>query len=195
MPAATVERVDAAVPLARALLDAGLDIIEITFRTDAAEEAIRAIVNEFPDMLVGAGTVLTTEQLDRAMAAGIRFAVAPGLNEDIVRAAQAGGIAFMPGVATPTEIDRALSLGCRLLKFFPSEALGGVKTLKALAGPYSHTGVKFIPTGGISASNGPSYLALPVVAALGGSWMVKKDLVNEGNWAEITRLSQEALRL
>lgn len=195
VPAATVESEDAGVRLAGALLEAGLDIIEITFRTEAAGAAIRAIAETYPKMLIGAGTVLTAEQLDRAIDAGIGFAVAPGLNEAIVERAMAAGIAFMPGVATPTEVDRALQVGAEMLKFFPAANLGGVKTLKALGAPYAHTGVKFIPTGGINASNAAEYLELPVVAAVGGSWMVKKELVAAGDWAEITRLSHEAVAI
>lgn len=193
VPAATVEKADDAVPLAEALLAGGLDVIEITFRTQAAEEAIRRVVAKFPQMLVGAGTVLTEDQLKRAIGAGVQFAVAPGLNPDLVTESMTSNVPFIAGVATPTEIDRGIALGCKWLKFFPADALGGVKTLKAFAGPFAHTGIKFIPTGGINALNAPEYLALPVVAAVGGSWMVAEKFIKEKNWAAITRLTQEAL--
>jgi len=195
VPAATVDDVDQALPLAGALLEADLDIVEITFRTEEAAGAIRRIVNEFPEMVVGAGTVLTPDMLDRAIESGVSFAVAPGLNETIVSRALNAGLAFVPGVMTPTEIDRGIELGCNLLKFFPAEALGGVKMLKALAGPYAHTGVKFLPTGGIDAGNAAEYLALDVVGAVGGSWMVRKDLIRARKWGEITRLARQALEI
>ncbi|MFO7870375.1 MAG: bifunctional 4-hydroxy-2-oxoglutarate aldolase/2-dehydro-3-deoxy-phosphogluconate aldolase, partial [Kiritimatiellia bacterium] len=195
IPAATVNGAEEGVRLAEALLEAGLDIIEITFRTEAAAEAIKAITEKFPEMLVGAGTVLETEQLKRAIDSGIAFGVAPGLNEKLVEAAAGLGMPFVPGVMTPSEIDRAIRMDCNLLKFFPAEAMGGARTLKAFAGPFSHTGVKFVPTGGVSPSNAPGYLELAVVAAVGGSWMVKKDLVAGGKWKEITKLSREALEL
>jgi len=195
LPAATVEKAEEALPLAEALMKGGLDVIEITFRTDAAAEAIRQVVRQFPQMLVGAGTVLTAEQLTKAADAGATFGVAPGINEDIVKRAGSLGMAFIPGVATPTEIDRGVAAGCRFLKFFPSEALGGVRMLKAIAGPFGHTGVKFIPTGGIDGLNARAYLDLPSVAAVGGSWMVATKLIKEKNWAEVTRLTQQALKM
>jgi len=181
--------------LAEALLEGGLDVIEITFRTQAAEEAIRQVVDRFPEMCVGAGTVLTESQLRRAIDTGIEFAVAPGLNPDLITDAMAANVLFIPGVATPTEIDRGIMLGCKLLKFFPADALGGVKTLKAFSGPFAHTGVKFVPTGGINAANAADYLALPGVAAVGGSWMVAEKLIKAKQWAEITRLTKEALTI
>jgi len=195
VPAATVENSEEALRLAGALAAAGLNIIEITFRTKGAGMAIGAVAREFPEMLVGAGTVLTAAQVDAAAAAGARFAVAPGLNPDIVARAAGAGLPIIPGVATPTEIEQGLALGLKLLKFFPAAQLGGVDMLKALAGPYGHTGVKFLPTGGISASNAAQYLALPIVGAVGGSWMVAKELVKAGDWAKITALSREALRI
>jgi len=193
VPAATVEQAEDAVRLADALLNGGLDVLEITFRTDAALEAIRRVARRFPQMLIGAGTLLTADQLRRAADAGAKFGVAPGLNEDMIRLAAGTGMVFIPGVATPTETDRGIAAGCRILKFFPAEALGGVKMLKAMAAPFAHTGVKFLPTGGIDASNAGSYLDLPFVAAVGGSWMVAAGLIKERNWAEVTRLTREAL--
>lgn len=180
-------------PLAEALLAGGLDVMEITFRTEAAEESIRRIAARFPEILVGAGTLLTGEQVKRAAGAGAVFGLAPGLNPHTIEAARAENIAFSPGVMTPGEIEMAMAHGCDLLKFFPAENAGGAKMLKAFAGPYRHTGVKFIPTGGITSENLAGYLELPVVAAIGGSWMVEKKLVNEGKWAEITRLTAAAL--
>jgi 2-dehydro-3-deoxyphosphogluconate aldolase/(4S)-4-hydroxy-2-oxoglutarate aldolase len=195
VPAATVDRAEQALPLAEALRQANLDIIEITFRTGAAAQAIQGIAARFPEMLVGAGTILTEEQLARAADAGARFGVAPGLNERLVQSAARLGMPFVPGVVTPSEVDLGIRLGCKLLKFFPAENMGGVKTLKALAGPFAHTGVRFVPTGGIDAPNARAYLDLPVVGAVGGSWMVAPKLIKEQQWAEITRLSREALQL
>lgn len=193
VPVVVLDSVESAEPLAEALLAGGLDIMEITFRTAAAEESIRRISSRFPEILVGAGTLLEREQVLRAKNAGAVFGLAPGLNPEIIATAREADLEFSPGIMTPSEIEQALSLGCRLLKFFPAEAAGGVNMLKSLAGPYAHTGVKFIPTGGITSTNLTSYLKVPVVAAIGGSWMVDKSLVNDGKWAEITRLTREAL--
>jgi 2-dehydro-3-deoxyphosphogluconate aldolase/(4S)-4-hydroxy-2-oxoglutarate aldolase len=195
VPVAVIDRKEDAVPVASALLEGGLPIIEVTFRTEAAEDAIRAIARELPDVLVGAGTVLSSEQLRAAAGAGARFCVAPGLNETIVKQAHELNVPMMPGVMTPSEIEKGLSLGCSLLKFFPAEAAGGIRTLKAIAGPYASTGVKFIPTGGINADNVNSYLQLPLVAAVGASWMVDKGLVADKNWTEITRRTREICAL
>ncbi len=193
VPVVVLDDADDAEPLAEALLAGGLDIMEITFRTAAAEESIRRIARKFPEILVGAGTLLEEEQVQRAADAGAVFGLAPGLNPKIIAKARACGLSFSPGIMTPSEIEQALELDCKLLKFFPAEVAGGAKMLKALAGPYAHTGVKFIPTGGVSAAIVDDYLKLPVVAAIGGSWMVAKSLVNEGKWDEITRLTREAL--
>jgi 2-dehydro-3-deoxyphosphogluconate aldolase/(4S)-4-hydroxy-2-oxoglutarate aldolase len=193
VPVVVLDSPDHAEPLAEALLAGGLDIMEITFRTAAAEESIRRIAARFPEILLGAGTLLETSQVQRAKAAGASFGLAPGLNPDIVAAAKQAGLEFSPGVMTPSEVEQAMALGCKLLKFFPAEAAGGTAMLKSLAGPYAHTGVKFVPTGGITSANLASYLKVPVVAAIGGSWMVDKALVNAGNWQEITRLTREAL--
>ena len=193
VPVVVLDSVESAEPLAEALLAGGLDIMEITFRTAAAEESIQRIAARFPEILLGAGTLLEKDQVKRAKNAGAVFGLAPGLNPEIVAAAQEIGLPFSPGVMTPSEVEQALSLGCKLLKFFPAEAAGGLDMLKSLAGPYAHTGVKFIPTGGVSSANLTSYLKLPVVAAIGGSWMVDKALVNAGKWAEITRLTRAAL--
>lgn len=191
---AVIDKAENAPLLAKALIEGGLDVIEVTFRTSEAAASIAAIRAAFPDALVGAGTVLTAEQARQAKAAGAQFAVAPGLNETVVRAAQDCGLPFFPGVATPSEIEKAMELGCRCLKFFPAEAAGGVPMLRAFAGPYAHTGVKFIPTGGIGLKNLASYLALPIVAAIGGSWMAERKLVNEANWPAISALTAEAVK-
>ncbi len=193
VPVVVLDRVESAEPLAEALLAGGLDIMEITFRTSAAAASIQRIAARFPEILLGAGTLLEKDQVKRARDAGAVFGLAPGLNPAILATAREVGLQFAPGVMTPSDVELALSLGCKLLKFFPAEVAGGVAMLKALAGPYGHTGVKFIPTGGVSSGNLAAYLQLPVVAAIGGSWMVDKQLVNDGNWAEITRLTRSAL--
>ncbi len=193
IPVLVLDSAESAEPLAEALLAGGLDIMEITFRTAAAEESVRRIARSFPEILLGAGTLLETGQVRRAHDAGAVFGLAPGLNPEVIAAAHDCGMTFAPGVMTPSEVERALALGCRLLKFFPAELAGGSAMLSALAGPYAHTGVKFIPTGGVSAANLTDYLKLPIVAAIGGSWMVDKQLINDGKWAEITRITREAL--
>ena len=195
VPVAVIDDAKDAVPLAEALMAGGLEVIEVTFRTAAAETAIRNITKALPDLLVGAGTVLDTDQVKRAKGAGARFAVAPGLNEKVVTASLELGMPFIPGVMTPSEVERALGLGCKLHKFFPAEAVGGVAMLKSLAAPYVHTGVKFIPLGGIGPKNAAEYLALPIVAAIGGSWLCERKLVAEKNWPAITALTADAVRL
>lgn len=193
VPVIVLDRAEDAEPLADALLEGGLDIMEITFRTAAAADSIAAIAANRPEILVGAGTLLAPDQVRRAKDAGASFGLAPGLNPDVVATAKEIGLPFSPGIMTPSDVEGALALGCQLLKFFPAGAAGGPGMLKALAGPYAHTGVKFVPTGGINAANMAGYLELGVVAAIGGSWMVDKKLVNEGRWSEITRLTKEAL--
>lgn len=195
VPVVVLDDAEDAVPLAEALLAGGLDIMEITFRTAAAEESLRRIRDRFPEILLGAGTVLDVGQVRIAKNAGAVFGLAPGLNPAVVRAAEDCGLAFSPGVMTPGEVEQAMALGCRLLKFFPAEVAGGPPMLKALAGPYAHTGVKFIPTGGITRENAMAYLKVPVVAAIGGSWMVDKALISAGRWGEITRLTREAVAI
>ncbi len=193
VPVVVLEREDLAEALAEVLLRAGLDVMEITFRTAAAAEAIRRIALRFPQMMLGAGTLLQPEQVRQAADSGARFAVAPGLNEQVVAAAHDAGMEMMPGIMTPSEVEKAMSLSCRTLKFFPAEAAGGVAMLKALAGPYGHTGVRFVPTGGVNAVNMRSYLELPFVSAVGGSWMVEKKLIASQNWSEIEKLTRAAL--
>jgi 2-dehydro-3-deoxyphosphogluconate aldolase/(4S)-4-hydroxy-2-oxoglutarate aldolase len=182
-----------AVPLGDALVDGGLGCAEITFRTSAAAAAIRALRLGRPDVLVGAGTVLTVEQVDAAADAGAAFIVAPGFSPGVVDRALGLGLPVIPGVCTPTEIELALSHGVDVLKFFPAEAAGGVAFLKAVAAPYRS--VRFVPTGGIGPENVARYLAIPQVLACGGSWMVAKDLVAAGDFATIRRLTAEAVAL
>lgn len=194
VPVVVLDKAEDAVPLGRVLLDNGIDVIEVTCRTPAAMDAITALARELPNLLVGAGTVLTTEAVARVADAGAKFMVAPGCNDDVVRAGLKAGLAVTPGVMTPSEIERAYGLGCTLLKFFPAGAAGGVPMLKALTGPYGHLGLRFIPTGGVNADNLADYLALPCVAAVGGSWIVKRDLIADHNWDEIARRVQAARR-
>ncbi|MGA2800896.1 MAG: bifunctional 4-hydroxy-2-oxoglutarate aldolase/2-dehydro-3-deoxy-phosphogluconate aldolase [Verrucomicrobiota bacterium] len=190
-----VDRVEDAVPLAEALLAGGLNVMEITFRTAAAAESVQRIRQRLPEMGIGAGTLLSPEQVQRAIDVGAQFGVSPGLNESVLKAAQERNMPFFPGVMTPTEVDRALHLGFTRLKFFPAEPAGGAAMLKALAGPFAHTGVKFVPTGGINAATLPNYLALPQVAAVGGSWMGDRKLITEKAWSKITALTTEALKV
>lgn len=195
VPVVVLDHEEQAEPLAEALLKAGLDIMEITFRTAAAEGAIKRIAKRFPEILLGAGTVLGAAQLQRAADAGASYALAPGLNEVVVSAAEKAGVLMFPGVMTPSEVEKALTMNCHILKFFPAEAAGGVTMLKALEGPYSHTGVKFLPTGGIDLNNMRTYLERPSVAAIGGSWIVEKKLIAAKEWGKIEQLTRDALAL
>ena len=190
LPVIALDDAAQAVPLAKALAAGGILAAEVTFRTAAGEEAIRRIAQEVPEVLVGAGTVLTCEQADRAVGAGAKFIVSPGTNPKVVQHCQEKGVQPVPGVVTPTEIETALELGLGVLKFFPAEPSGGLGMIKALAAPY--TQIKFIPTGGISAANVGEYLKHPKILACGGSWMVKKDLVNAGKFDEIQALAAQA---
>jgi 2-dehydro-3-deoxyphosphogluconate aldolase/(4S)-4-hydroxy-2-oxoglutarate aldolase len=190
---AVIDRVDDAVPLAEALLAGGLNCIEVTFRTARAAECISAICKKVPQMIVGAGTLLTPENVRQAVDAGAQFGVSPGLSETVSQTAREAKLPLFPGVITPTEMMRAMELGWKHLKFFPAEAFGGVNALKALIGPFGHTGVKFIPTGGITAATLPNYLAIPQVAAIGGSWMAERKLVAEHSWDKITALTAAAM--
>ena len=190
VPVVVLNKAADAVPLAESLVRGGLPCAEVTFRTDAAEESIRAIAKNFPQMLVGAGTVLTTEQVDRALDAGAKFIVSPGLNPKVVEHCMKKGVPITPGIMTPTELEVALGFGLDVVKFFPAENAGGLKMIKAMSAPY--TMMRFMPTGGITAANVREYLAFDKILACGGSWMVKSDLVSAGNFAEIERLSREA---
>ena len=193
LPVIKIDDVKNAVPLCRALISGGLPAAEITFRTECAADAIKLVTDEFPDMLTGAGTVLTVEQVDRAVAAGAKFIVSPGLNPTVVKHCRSIGVPVIPGVMTPGEIEKGLELGLKVLKFFPAEAAGGLKMIKALSAPYG--GIKFMPTGGINEQTLADYLATPKVLACGGSFMVKSDLINEGRFDEIERMTREAVEI
>lgn len=190
VPVVKIDRVADAAPLGKALIAGGLPCAEITFRTAAAEEAIRSLASAFPELLLGAGTVLTLEQAAKAVAAGARFIVSPGFSPALVDWCQSSGVPVLPGVATPTDVIMALEKGLSIVKFFPAEAFGGVATLKALSAPFG--GVRFVPTGGINAGNLADYLSLPSVHACGGSWMVEGKLLAGGQFDEIARLAAEA---
>ena len=191
VPVVVIDDAAKAVPLAKALIAGGLPVAEVTFRTAAAEEAIRRISQEVPEILVGAGTVLTTEQAQRAIDAGARYIVSPGLNPEVVRFCQSKNVPITPGCSNPTDIEIAMGLGLDVVKFFPAEAFGGLATLKAISAPYGK--MKFVPTGGIDATNINDYLAFNKVLACGGSWMVKADLIKDNKFDEITRLTREAV--
>jgi len=191
VPVVAIENAKDALALGKALMAGGLPIAEITFRTAAAEEAIKILSSELPDMLVGAGTVLTVEQAQRAIAAGAKFIVSPGFNPKVVQYCVENKIMITPGINAPTQIEMGLEFGLNVLKFFPAEASGGLAMLKAIAAPYGS--MSFIPTGGIDQTNINTYLAFNKVVACGGSWMVKSDLISAGNFAEITRLTEEAM--
>ncbi len=191
VPVVKIDNAKDAVPLAQALINGGLPCAEVTFRTAAAEDAIALMAKEFPDMLVGAGTVLTTEQVDKAVNAGAKFIVTPGFNETVVKYCVEKNIPITPGCPSTSDIEAALALGLDVVKFFPAENLGGISMIKALAAPY--VGVKFMPTGGINAKNINSYLDCDKILACGGSWMVKDTLINEGKFDEIEALTKEAV--
>jgi 2-dehydro-3-deoxyphosphogluconate aldolase/(4S)-4-hydroxy-2-oxoglutarate aldolase len=190
---AVIDRAEDAVPLAEALLAGGLNCIEVTFRTADAAESISAICKKVPQMIVGAGTLLTPDNVRQAVDAGAQFGVSPGFSETVSQTAREAKLPLFPGVITPTEIMRAMELGWKHLKFFPAETFGGINALKALIGPFGHTGVKFIPTGGINAATLSNYLAIPQVAAIGGSWMAERKLVAEHSWDKIKALTAAAM--
>ena len=193
IPVVKIEDVDKAVPLAKALYEGGLSCVEITFRAAHADEAIKRITTALPQMLVGAGTVLTTEQVDRAVTAGAQFIVSPGLNPEVVKYCIKRQISIIPGCANPSDIEMAIGLGLGVVKFFPAEAAGGVKYIKAISAPYN--GIKFIPTGGINENNINEYLSCPSVLACGGSWMVNEALIKSGEFHKITTLTREAIKI
>jgi 2-dehydro-3-deoxyphosphogluconate aldolase/(4S)-4-hydroxy-2-oxoglutarate aldolase len=193
VPVVVLDNAKDAEPLAKALCEGGLPCAEVTFRTDAAEESIRIMAQKFPNMLVGAGTVLTIDQVDRAVAAGAKFIVSPGLNPKVVKYCVEKNIPITPGVQTPSEIEQALEFGLDVVKFFPAEPAGGVKMIKGLAGPYVN--LKFIPTGGISTKTAPEYLAYDKILAVGGSWVASKDLINAGKFDEIAKITKESVAM
>ena len=190
VPVIAIDDADKAVPLAKALVKGGLPAAEVTFRTAAAEEAIKRIVAEVPEMLVGAGTVLTKEQADRAIAAGVKFIVSPGFNPEITKYVIDKGMLMMPGTATPGEMEQAMSMGLDVVKFFPAEQSGGLAKIKAMSAPFPQ--FKVMPTGGVSLKNLKEYLSSPIIAACGGSYMVSATLIDNQKWDEITDLCKQS---
>lgn len=193
IPVLTIERVEDAAPLARALVEGGLPVLEVTLRTAAAMEAMREIRDRVPDALVGLGTILSAEDLERALAAKAHFGVSPGLTTDLAAKAACSGLPFLPGVATASEVMEARARGFRRLKFFPAEAAGGRATLRGFAGPFAD--VAFCPTGGVAESNVADYLALSNVICVGGSWLAGKEDIRGGRWHEITTRARQAREL
>lgn len=191
IPVVVLDDAAKAVPLAKALLAGGINICEITFRTAAACEAIRQIALNVPEMIVGAGTVLTKEQLKAATDAGAKFIVSPGSDLEVIRYAKELGVYMLPGAVTPTEVMQLIKEDIKVIKFFPAENYGGLKTIKALSAPFPN--IKFVPTGGVSLSNLTTYLEFDKIAAVGGSWLCTKDLITNDKWDEITKLSKEAM--
>ena len=195
VPVIVIEDEAQAVPLAKALVKGGLPVLEVTFRTKAAAGAIAAIRREVPDAIVGAGTLLTVEQLRAAKAAGAAFGVAPGFDPAIIAEAKAAELPFCPGIATASELSQALTAGCEMVKFFPAEAAGGVKMIKNLLGAFRFTGVRFMPTGGVKPENVGDYLAVPEIVCCGGTWLVPRDALAAGGFATIEALAAEASAL
>jgi len=193
VPVISISDVEKAVPLAKALMAGGIPCAEITFRTAEGEECIRRIAEQIPEVLLGAGTILTKEQARRANEAGAQFVVSPGFNPKVVKYCVKNGILMIPGCSTPTDMEAAMGFGLDTIKFYPAELGGGLPYIKACAAPY--TGLKFMPSGGINAENLSKYMAFNKVVACGGSWMVSKELLDSGNFDEITRLSREAVRI
>lgn len=193
VPVVVLDDVDDARELGQALIEGGLPCAEVTFRTDAAEESIKILTSEFPDMIVGAGTVLTTEQVDRAVSAGAKFIVSPGLNSKIVEYCISKNVTIIPGTCTPSDIEAALEFGLSVVKFFPAEPAGGIKFIKAIAAPY--TSVSFMPTGGINIDNVREYLKYDRIVACGGSWMVKNSLIKSREFDKIKELTREAVAI
>jgi 2-dehydro-3-deoxyphosphogluconate aldolase/(4S)-4-hydroxy-2-oxoglutarate aldolase len=195
VPVVAIERVEHAVPLADALIEGGLPVAEITFRTAAAAEVLRTLKQQRPQLLIGAGTVTNPAQAKAAKECGAEFAVAPGFNPKVVKTAQEVGLPFAPGIMTPSDIEAAVDAGVSVLKFFPAGAAGGAKMLKSLAAPYAHLGVRFIPTGGVSLDNVMDYLNESAVLAAGGTWLAKKDDIADGRWEKITENCRQVRRL
>src|ERR1700740_670030 len=192
IPVLTIEKVEHAVPLAKALVAGGVRTLEVTPRTDAPPAAAKAIITEVPDAIVGIGTILNPDDLARAKALGARFGISPGLTPELLIAAAAADLPFAPGIATASELMRALAFGFGVVKFFPAEQAGGIKALRALAGPFPH--VKFCPTGGVGAANAPMWLAEPNVIAVGGSWLCQAVDIKSGNWAGITAMCERSVK-
>jgi 2-dehydro-3-deoxyphosphogluconate aldolase/(4S)-4-hydroxy-2-oxoglutarate aldolase len=195
VPVIAIDEVESALPLADALSEGGLPVAEITFRTAAAAKVIARIGKERPEVILGAGTVLSLENLRAAKDCGARFGVAPGTNPDIVTEAARIGLPFIPGVVTPSEVEKALALSARIQKFFPAEASGGLAMIKALAAPYGHTGVRFMPTGGVSLANLEEYLKHEAVLCVGGTWIASKELIAAKKWGEIRDNCRRAMEV
>lgn len=193
VPVVVLEDAEQAVPTAKALLKGGINAMEITFRTAAAKASIAKVAAEVPEMIVGAGTVVNVQQVHDAVDAGAKFVVSPGSDADVIAEAQKLGVPITPGVVTPSEIMLGLKLGIKVFKFFPAETFGGLKTIKALSGPFPQ--IKFLPTGGINQNNAAEYFKNPKILAVGGSWMVTKDMVNAGDFDGIAAKSAEATAL
>lgn len=193
VPVIAVDDAQAALPLADALLGGGLPVAEITFRTPAAAQTIANIAAQRPEMLVGAGTVLTLNQVDETVNAGAKFALSPGFDPIILDYAKSKGLPFAPGIMTPTDLQLALKMGCTMVKFFPAMPAGGPKMLRAIAGPYAHTGVGFNPTGGVTLDNLSDWLTMPEVRAVGGTWIASKADIAAGNWTSITQNARQAV--
>ena len=184
-----------AVPVAKALLAGGVDTIELTLRTPVALEAAKAIKNEVPEINLGFGTVLTVKQVEAVAKLGADFAVAPGCNPKVIEAARELDLSFAPGIMTPSDIEMAIEQGCRVLKYFPAETSGGIKHLTNMVAPYQYLGLKFIPLGGLSMANAASYLESPLITAIGGSWLAKRQLIQAENWDAITQNAKEIREL
>ena len=189
----SVEKIEHAVPLAKALLAGGIDVIELTLRTPIGLDAVKLIANEVPEMVVGVGTILTPETAVAVKKAGAHFGVAPGMNPRVVKAAREAGLPFAPGICTPSDLEAAIELGCRFVKFFPAEAAGGVNYLKSMAAPYNHLGIRYFPLGGVNSENMLDYLAEDNVPTVGGTWIVAKNLVQNEDWAGITAAAQKVV--
>ena len=192
IPVIVIEDAKDAEPLAEALLNGGMDVIEVTCRTSAAAEAIARITKSFPEMLVGAGTVVTPDQAKMCIDQGVKFGLAPGLNHDTIHYFKANRTLFIPGVMTPSDIERGLSLGLKMFKFFPAGAAGGVNMLKNLSAPYAFSGIKFCPTGGVNIDNMNDWLSMDCVSAIGGSWLATKQQIADKQWAQITQQVKDA---
>ena len=186
-----VDQLEHAVPIAKALLAGGIDAIELTLRTDAALGAVKAIADHVPDILLGVGTILTPEQVVQVKEAGAHFGVSPGMNPRVISAAAGSDLPFAPGICTPSDLEAAIELGCRFVKFFPAEASGGVKFLKSMAAPYRHLGIRYFPLGGLNADNMMDYLTLDNVPTIGGSWIVDKVLVENNDWDGLSARAAE----
>ena len=193
IPVLTIDRLEDAVPLARALVAGGVRVLEVTLRTPVAIESARAIVAEVPEAVVGIGTILNADDLARAQALGASFGISPGATPDLLKAAAASGLPFAPGIATASELMQALAHGFNLLKFFPAEQSGGIRAIRALAGPFPD--VRFCPTGGVGEANAAAWLAEPNVVAVGGSWLCPAADIRSGNWAGITAMCELAMKL